>query len=97
MDHASAVCFTYEKTPNYYIGGDDGGKSDGNKRISYNYNYNMSKVIITLKDPDGRPITDPEKARQIIVDYLRADNLTNNPDKVRIKKVDDNGNWSATI
>lgn len=57
----------------------------------------MEKTFITLKDRNGAPITNTAAARKIIREFV-ADNIPRkNPDDVHVKRLDNKGNYTATI
>ena len=52
---------------------------------------------MTIKDSEGRPVKDKEKARSIILDFIHAEFGNVQPQRVHVRRVNDNGLWAATI
>lgn len=57
----------------------------------------MPYTYMTIKDSEGRPVKDKEKARSIILDFIHAEFGNVQPQRVHVRRVDDNGLWAATI
>lgn len=52
---------------------------------------------MTIKDRDGQPVRDMERALQTVRDYVADNYPKRDPDNIRVVKVNNNGDWAAYI
>lgn len=57
----------------------------------------MRKIYMTIKDRDGQPVRDMERALQTVRDYVADNYPKRDPDNIRVVKVNNNGDWAAYI